>query len=163
MDEAAIAEWQECEAPATDDREDHEFEMEYDNGPVDFRIAITTQVYENYGAHAWDGKGECPQYWKAKGGSEYQFVVGNAMTVVQLGSDKLQELVYEFAASVSKFDDCWDESMINWALVPSNEETYGERDIREMLEWGMVEPEMAERMRKDLVPSFTRTKTNNRS
>lgn len=28
------------------------------------------QVWENYGAHSWDGEGECPQYWKAKGGHE---------------------------------------------------------------------------------------------
>ena len=35
------------------------------------KLLITTQVYENYGAHDWDGKNECPQYWKAKGGSEY--------------------------------------------------------------------------------------------
>jgi hypothetical protein len=35
------------------------------------KLLITTQVYENYGAHDWDGKGECPQYWKAKGGSDY--------------------------------------------------------------------------------------------
>ena len=35
-------------------------------------IVISTQVYENYGAHDWDGKGECPQYWKAKGGHEYK-------------------------------------------------------------------------------------------
>ena len=26
------------------------------------------QTYENYGSHDWDGTGECPQYWKAKGG-----------------------------------------------------------------------------------------------
>jgi hypothetical protein len=26
---------------------------------------------ENYGAHDWDGKGECPQYWKMKGGEDY--------------------------------------------------------------------------------------------
>jgi len=35
------------------------------------KLLITTQVYENYGAHDWDGVGECPQYWKAKGGSDY--------------------------------------------------------------------------------------------
>ena len=35
------------------------------------KLLITTQVYENYGAHDWDGVGECPQYWKAKGGNEY--------------------------------------------------------------------------------------------
>ena len=26
---------------------------------------------ENYGAHDWDGEGECPQYWKMKGGEDY--------------------------------------------------------------------------------------------
>ena len=35
------------------------------------KLLITTQVYENYGAHAWDGEGDCPQYWKAKGGNDY--------------------------------------------------------------------------------------------
>jgi hypothetical protein len=29
---------------------------------------------ENYGAHDWDGTGECPQYWKMKGGSEYKVI-----------------------------------------------------------------------------------------
>ena len=35
------------------------------------RIIMGTQFNENYGAHDWDGSGECPQYWKAKGGSEH--------------------------------------------------------------------------------------------
>jgi hypothetical protein len=35
-------------------------------------IVIHTQQYENYGAHTWEGKGECPQRWKAKGGSCYK-------------------------------------------------------------------------------------------
>ena len=34
-------------------------------------IVVHTQYKENYGAHDWDGKGECPQYWKFKGGSTY--------------------------------------------------------------------------------------------
>ena len=34
-------------------------------------LAIDTQYRENYGAHDWDGEGECPQYWKSKGGSTY--------------------------------------------------------------------------------------------
>jgi hypothetical protein len=33
-------------------------------------LVIQTQNQENYGAHDWDGKGECPQYWKFKGGNE---------------------------------------------------------------------------------------------
>ena len=34
-------------------------------------LVIDTQYMENYGAHDWDGQGECPQYWKMKGGEEY--------------------------------------------------------------------------------------------
>lgn len=35
------------------------------------KLVIYTQYKENYGAHDWDGKGECPQYWKFKGGDTY--------------------------------------------------------------------------------------------
>ena len=35
------------------------------------KVFITTQHMENYGAHDWDGTGECPQYWKMKGGEDY--------------------------------------------------------------------------------------------
>ena len=34
-------------------------------------LVIDTQYMENYGAHDWDGQGECPQYWKMKGGEEF--------------------------------------------------------------------------------------------
>ncbi len=37
-------------------------------------LVIRTQFMENYGAHDWDGTGECPQYWKMKGGSEYKII-----------------------------------------------------------------------------------------
>jgi hypothetical protein len=32
------------------------------------KVIIYTQYRENYGFHDWDGEGECPQYWKNKGG-----------------------------------------------------------------------------------------------
>jgi len=35
------------------------------------KLVIQTQYCENYGAHDWSGEGECPQYWKFKGGSTY--------------------------------------------------------------------------------------------
>lgn len=38
------------------------------------QLSIITQYQENYGAHDWDGEGECPQYWKFKGGTEYMIV-----------------------------------------------------------------------------------------
>ena len=35
------------------------------------KLVIQTQFKENYGAHSWDGTGECPQYWKFKGGDTF--------------------------------------------------------------------------------------------
>ena len=35
------------------------------------KLYIVTQDQENYGAHDWDGEGECPQYWKMKGGEDF--------------------------------------------------------------------------------------------
>ena len=35
-------------------------------------LVIQTQDRENYGAHDWDGEGDCPQHWKFKGGSYYK-------------------------------------------------------------------------------------------
>jgi hypothetical protein len=40
-------------------------------------FVVITQFRENYGAHDWDGTGECPQYWKFKGGDDY-FIYGVA-------------------------------------------------------------------------------------
>jgi hypothetical protein len=34
-----------------------------------FYLIANVQDLENYGAHDWDGEGECPQYWKFKGGT----------------------------------------------------------------------------------------------
>ena len=42
------------------------------------KLHITTQYMENYGAHDWDGTGECPQYWKFKGGEDYFYALGTA-------------------------------------------------------------------------------------
>lgn len=38
---------------------------------LSIRVVFQTQFLENYGAHAWDGEGECPQRWKPKGGSTF--------------------------------------------------------------------------------------------
>jgi hypothetical protein len=57
------------------------------------KLLITTQVYENYGAHDWDGAGECPQYWKAKGGNDYvvKKFKGDATTAVMALRSQIEE------------------------------------------------------------------------
>ena len=43
-------------------------------------VVVSTQFLENYGAHDWDGRGECPQRWKPKGGDTY-FVNASAADI----------------------------------------------------------------------------------
>ena len=119
-------------------------------GPVTFRLVITTQVHENYGAHCWDGKGECPQYWKAKGGNEYQRNIGDANTVIEMGHKAISDLAGEMASRIARQDEYWEEYAIGWAIIPSNEETYEEKDLREMLEWGMLTEKQYKRRIADL-------------
>ena len=57
------------------------------------KLLITTQTYENYGAHDWDGKGTCPSYWKAKGGSDYvvKRFKGDPTTAVMALREQIEE------------------------------------------------------------------------
>ena len=70
-------------------------------------LVIATQIHENYGAHDWDGTGECPQYWKAKGGHEYK------ITNIPLNVD-LAEIVA--LANVESDDHYFRESIIDWTV-----------------------------------------------
>ena len=70
-------------------------------------IVIRTQYMENYGAHDWDGTGECPQYWKFKGGSEYK------ITNIDINGD-LQAAVR--AAAVERGNDYCREYILDWSV-----------------------------------------------
>ncbi len=70
-------------------------------------LVIRTQYMENYGAHDWDGTGECPQYWKMKGGSEYK------ITDVPLNID-YQEVVS--MANVEKDNEYCREYILDWSM-----------------------------------------------
>ena len=73
------------------------------------KLLITTQVYENYGAHDWDGVGACPQYWKAKGGSDY--VVRN------INVNQVTETVMAVRGQIEQDNDAFRESIIDWSIV----------------------------------------------
>ena len=85
------------------------------------KLHIQTQVYENYGAHDWDGEGECPQYWKAKGGNDYMVPkVKNdteATAAVMCLREQIEESNYAFR-----------ENIIGWNLVDNKFLTEFERD-----------------------------------
>ena len=73
------------------------------------KLLITTHVYENYGAHDWDGKGACPQYWKAKGGSDY--VVRN------INVNQATETVMAVRGQIEEDTDAFRETIIDWSIV----------------------------------------------
>ena len=77
------------------------------------KLLITTQVYENYGAHDWDGVGECPQYWKAKGGNDY---------VVKKFKDfsAVSETVMALRGQIECDDRFYRETIIGWEIVAND-------------------------------------------
>tara|TARA_B100001113_G_scaffold1418_1_gene1252 strand:+ start:2356 stop:2853 length:498 start_codon:yes stop_codon:yes gene_type:complete len=83
------------------------------------KLVIHTQYRENYGAHDWDGKGECPQYWKFKGGSTY--VVPNILgespdimkklrPLIEYGNYGSEEYIldYEIVENNAKVCESWE-------------------------------------------------------
>jgi hypothetical protein len=108
--------------------------------PTTFRIVVHTQVFENYGAHCWDGKGQCPQYWKAKGGNEYQRTIGTTNAVIAMGAKGVKAIADAIAKQVARNDDYYEEYAIGWDLIPNTEETYEEQMLREMYEEGYLAP-----------------------
>ena len=77
------------------------------------KLLITTQVYENYGAHDWDGAGECPQYWKAKGGNDY---------VVKKFKDinRVTETVMALRGQIEQDNEGFRETIIGWEVVAND-------------------------------------------
>jgi hypothetical protein len=94
------------------------------------QIIITTQYRENYGAHDWDGdltKGECPQYWKNKGGNEY------VVTDVDPNAN-MEEVV---KTAIEKLECCYsnnysEEYLLNWEVTEDGELTYEEK---QQMDW----------------------------
>ena len=72
-------------------------------------LVISTQVYENYGAHDWDGEGECPQYWKPKGGSEYKVLD------IPLNID-YNNLVRFALSGIEQDNEGFRETMVGWTI-----------------------------------------------
>jgi hypothetical protein len=85
------------------------------------KLLITTQNYENYGAHDWDGVGECPQYWKAKGGSDY--VVKNFTNF-----NNTTEAVMALRGQIEEDSEYFRSSIIDWEVVADDFLTEFEQD-----------------------------------
>lgn len=83
-------------------------------------LVIRTQIHENYGAHDWDGTGECPQYWKAKGGAEYKILD------IPLNID-YNNLVRFALSGIETDTDYFNEYMIDWTVEEDSYLSWFER------------------------------------
>lgn len=97
------------------------------------KLLIQTQVHENYGAHAWDGKGECPQYWKAKVGEDYVLpgLISHGGALgggLPWGMSALQDLVEELKPQVESNDHYWRETVVFWEVLADDQLTPWEAD-----------------------------------
>jgi hypothetical protein len=75
------------------------------------KLLIQTQIYENYGAHDWDGVGECPQYWKFKGGNDY--------VVKNFQGDETQAAM-TLRNKIEQQNDFFRECMVAWNVVEND-------------------------------------------
>lgn len=77
------------------------------------KLVITTQIRENYGIHDWDGKGECPQYWKCKGGDFYvvpNLSVKQVLKIKDTGIPTLKDLI-------ESRNEGFEEYIVDWAIL----------------------------------------------
>jgi len=75
------------------------------------KLVIVTQIKENYGAHTWDGKGECPQYWKFKGGETY--IVEDFQFE---SSEQAKAVVDSLETHITQSNEYFQEWIINWSV-----------------------------------------------
>jgi len=76
------------------------------------KLVINTQYKENYGSHDWDGEGECPQYWKFKGGDTFVvegLTINQTLTITEKGIPTLTGLL-EYTNNASA------EYILDWTL-----------------------------------------------
>lgn len=92
------------------------------------RILITTQYRENYGAHDWDGTGECPQYWKFKGGDEIIVEVDGFRFLDDMAGRKAEVIVDSMRSKIEHRSDYSEEYIVGWEFVEDDYMSQFERD-----------------------------------
>lgn len=80
------------------------------------KIVFITQLRENYGAHNWNGEGECPQYWKCKGGETY------VLEGVGIGQAQDKEFWARVEAAIEFRNESFEEYVISSTLLDDEDD-----------------------------------------
>ncbi len=75
------------------------------------KLVIQTQYKENYAFPEWDGKGDCPEYWKFKGGNTY--VVNNFSNNFM----DCQDVVAKLTKLIAYKNEASEEYILDWEIV----------------------------------------------
>lgn len=90
------------------------------------QIHIITQICENYGAHDWDGDGQCPEHWKPKGGDEY--IVTDVPQNATRGALGVIVSLAKQAFACERHDDYFHEYVVGWKAQPDGTMSQWERN-----------------------------------
>ena len=91
------------------------------------KLHITTQYMENYGAHDWDGQGECPQRWKFKGGEDYFMPLDGYNAEHEFAEKNLQMIVDSVRTQIEWDDVGSRQYIIGYGVVADDFMTEFER------------------------------------
>jgi hypothetical protein len=91
------------------------------------KLHITTQYMENYGAHDWDGQGECPQRWKFKGGEDYFMPLDGYNAEHEFAEKNLQMIVDSVRPQIEWDDVGSRQYIIGYGVVADDFMTEFER------------------------------------
>ena len=78
------------------------------------KLHIQTQDQENYGAHDWDGTGECPQYWKFKGGEDF------FIPKFKGGEEAATMAVMALRSQIEEDNQYFRRQIIGWSIVAND-------------------------------------------
>ena len=81
------------------------------------KLVISTQIRENYGAHDWDGVGECPQHWRCKGGDIY--IVSN-LSVAQIRKIK-KSGIPTLKSLIESRNEGFEETVVGYMILDDDE------------------------------------------
>lgn len=81
------------------------------------KLHIQTQDQENYGAHDWDGEGECPQYWKFKGGEDF------FIPKFKGGEAEATQAVMALRSQIEEDNQYFRRQIVGWGVVADNHMT----------------------------------------
>ena len=78
------------------------------------KLHIQTQDQENYGAHDWDGEGECPQYWKFKGGEDF------FIPKFKGGEEAATMAVMALRSQIEEDNQYFRRQIVGWSIVAND-------------------------------------------